>query len=276
MSREVGEIPTVMVTNRMRRRSRDIGEALGTSRPTAGDLEGRPYHGDVRPATANTLLGIYQRLEATYDIGGWHWREDSGCLYICLGAILVQHTAWANVERALARLRDVGAFSIEAIAELPEAQLADLVRAAGLPLQKARRLEHFAALVQRYGGPEALFSLPLHELRAVLLATEGIGLETADAIMLYAAGCPVFMVDAYTVRLFRRLGLGPEGNGYGAWQGWFEERLPRDADLYRRYHAAIVLHSKSACRARPRCRRCVLLDACPTGQQTAAATLRNR
>jgi endonuclease-3 related protein len=218
--------------------------------------------------SADTLLDICRRLEAAHDITGWHWRDDTGWLETCLGAILVQHTAWTNVDKALARLRDAGAFSLPAIAALAEADLADLVRPAGTPVQKARRLKHFAALVERCGGPERFLSLPLEELRAVLLATHGIGPETADAIALYAARRPVFVIDAYTVRLFRRLGLGPEGGRYETWQRWFEERLPRDGDLYRRYHGLIVLHCKSTCRVRPRCPDCCLLDACPTGHST--------
>src|SRR3989304_5664560 len=77
----------------------------------------------MRPSATDTLLAIYRRLEATYEIDRWHWREDSGWLETCLGAILVQHTAWANVERALARLREAGALSLEAIAALGEAEV---------------------------------------------------------------------------------------------------------------------------------------------------------
>ena len=229
-------------------------------------------------AAWDDLLDVYRRLETAYDIDGWHWRPDAGWLYICLGAILVQHTAWANVERALARLREAGAFSLEAVSALPEDDLAELVKGAGMPLQKARRLKAFAALVERFGGPQRLFALPTAELRAALLATHGVGPETADGIMLYAAHRPVFVIDAYTVRLFRRLGLSPAGGRYEAWQRWFEERLPVDADLYRRYHAAVVLHSKNTCRARPRCRGCVLLECCPTGlgHGPAAQGIRNR
>src|SRR3972149_12165753 len=108
----------------------------------------------------NTLLDIYRRLEAAYDIDAWHWRDDTGWLEICVGAVLVQHTAWTNVERALARLRGAGALSLAAIAALLEAELADLVRPAGMSQQKAHRLKQFAALVERCGGPGRLLFLP--------------------------------------------------------------------------------------------------------------------
>jgi endonuclease-3 related protein len=218
-------------------------------------------------ATSEALLETYRRLEAACRVDGWHWRADSDWFEVCVGAILVQHTAWANVEKALGRLRDAGAFSLEAVVSLSEEELAELVRPAGMPLQKAKRLKAFAALVERQGGAEGLFSLPTDQLRAALLATHGIGRETADAVLLHAAGRSVFVVDAYTVRLFRRLGLGPEGSRYDTWQRWFQKHLPEDRELFRRYHAAIVLHCKETCRARPRCPGCCLLEVCPTGLQ---------
>jgi endonuclease-3 related protein len=223
-------------------------------------------------ATCEALLEIHRRLEAACHVDGWHWRADSEWFEVCVGAVLVQHTAWANVERALARLREAGAFSLQAVVSLTEEELADLVRPAGMPLQKARRLKAFAALVERHGSPQGLMALPTDQLRAALLGTYGVGRETADAILLHAARRPVFVVDAYTVRLFRRLGHGPEGNRYDTWQRWFQERLPEDRELYRRYHAAIVLHGKETCRARPRCAGCCLLEVCATGREMAAAT----
>ena len=223
-------------------------------------------------ATSEALLEIHRRLEAACRVDGWHWRADSDWFEVCAGAILVQHTAWANVERALARLREAGAFTLQAVVSLTEDELADLVRPAGMPLQKARRLKAFAALVERHGGAQGLMALPTDELRAALLGTYGVGRETADAILLHAARRAVFVVDAYTVRLFRRLGHGPKGSRYDTWQRWFQERLPEDRELYRRYHAAIVLHGKETCRARPLCVGCCLLEVCATGREMAAAT----
>jgi endonuclease-3 related protein len=222
-------------------------------------------------ATSEALLEIHRRLEAACRVDGWHWRADSDWFEVCVGAVLVQHTAWANVERALARLREAGAFSLQAVVSLTEGELADLVRPAGMPLQKARRLKAFAALVERHGSAEGLLALPTDQLRAALLGTYGVGRETADAILLHAARRPVFVVDAYTVRLFRRLGLGPKGNRYDTWQRWFQERLPEDRELYRRYHAAIVLHCKETCRREPLCAGCCLLEVCATGREPVAA-----
>jgi endonuclease-3 related protein len=205
---------------------------------------------------------VHQRLLARYDIGGWHWRVDTPALEICLGAILVQHTNWANVERALAKLREAKAISLETIDALSEAALAELVRPAGTPIPKARRLKAFADLARRAGGLEALLAKEPAELRLLLLATYGIGPETADAIRLYAAGKPVTVHDAYTARLFRRIGIGPERDGYDAWQAWLDAELPKDLSVRWANHAAVVLHCKETCLVRPRCDGCVLADIC--------------
>ena len=218
------------------------------------------------------LAEIFARLDAAYDFDGWHWQPNTPRDYICISAVLVQHTSWSNVERALERLQAAGARSLETVLRLSDEEVAALVRPAGTPLTKARRLHALARVAAEQGGLNGLLALPRDELRARLLATHGIGPETADAIVLYAAGHPVFQIDAYTIRIVRRLGLGPDGDRYDDWQRWFEEALPPDVDSYRRYHGLIVLHGKQTCRPTPRCEDCCLLDLCPTGQERAAAT----
>src|ERR1044071_8695551 len=126
---------------------------------------------------AEQLRDVHERLSAYYDLDRLHWRDESTPYEICLGSILVQHTASTNVEKALANLRDAGVDSIEKLASLPDDELAVLVRPSGTPTVKARRLHAFAELVLSYGGFEGLFALPEAELRRVLLATPGIGPE---------------------------------------------------------------------------------------------------
>src|SRR4051812_4279836 len=213
--------------------------------------------------TADTLRDVHARLAAFYDLDRWHWRDETTPYEICLGSILVQHTAWTNVEHALDKLREAGIDSIEKLAALPDDQLAALVRPSGTPTVKARRLHAFAELVLSYGGFEGLFALPADELRCVLLATPGIGPETADVIMLYAARLPVIVHDAYTARLMRRLGLGPDGpDRYDTWRHWLDALLPRDAVYRGKHHAAIVVHCKELCRVKPKCELCPLNDMC--------------
>ena len=208
---------------------------------------------------------MLRRLDAHYELDRWHWRADTPPLDVCLGALLVQHTTWRSVETALERLRTAGVYDLSTILALREAELASIVRPAGLPITKARRLQAFARLAVEAGGLEALLVLPAAELRERLLATPGIGRETADVILLFAAGAAAWVHDAYAERLCRRLGVGPPANSYPAWQAWFEATLPPDLGLYRRLRAAIVVHCKETCRARPVCARCPLLDLCPYG-----------
>jgi len=190
-----------------------------------------------------------------------------------VGAILTQSTAWSNVERALGNLSAAGALSPGGILALSEGELAELIRPSGYYNTKARKLKAFVSLLNaRFDGDlDLLRSLPAGELRSLLLATHGIGPETADSILLYAAGRPVFVVDAYTRRTFSRLGFTPEVDSYDAWQKLFVDSLPSDASVFNEYHALIVRHGKEVCRKRPLCRACPLSATCPIGMSTAAA-----
>jgi endonuclease-3 related protein len=211
------------------------------------------------------LLEMHDRLLRHYDIDRWHWRTETPPLDVCLGAILVQHTAWSNVEKAMANLRAANALSLQTLSALPEEELATLVRPAGTPLTKARRIQVFVNLVLEHGGFDGLFTLPDEELRRVLLATPGIGPETADVILLYAGRKPAIVNDAYTIRLLRRLGTGPEGDRYDTWRAWLDARLPNNVTFRWANHAAIVVHCKETCRVRPLCAECPLTDICTVG-----------
>lgn len=219
----------------------------------------------VESPAHGALMAVYRALDTMHGTRHWHWWPDADPFEVIVGAVLVQNTAWANVEHALTRLRAAGALDPQRMAALPPAKLEDLVRPSGQYRQKARKLRAVLDLIARHGGLSALLALPQDVLRDRLLATWGIGDETADVIVLYAARRPSFVVDAYTKRLFGRLGLGPgEDQPYPAWKAHFEDHLPRDRDLWARYHALIVLHSKHLCRKRaPRCGQCALSAGCP-------------
>ena len=219
---------------------------------------------DARRGARDLLGEIFERLERGYREETWHWAPDyvRGPMDIVAGAVLVQHTNWRNAARALEQLRDAGALDPARLASMPDVEVAPLIAVSGTPTVKARRLQAVAATIVDAGGIDALLALPPEELRARLLATHGLGPESADAIALYAAHRPVFVIDAYTRRMFRRLGIGPQGDGYDAWQRFFHDSLPADAASYQGYHAHIVLHSKAVCRARPRCGECLLADVC--------------
>ncbi len=216
-------------------------------------------------ATTRDLMALYSELDALHAWRGWHWWPDADPFEVITGAILVQNTAWANVERALDNLRAAAALTPQAMAALPEPALEELVRPSGQYRQKARKLRAFLALAARHGGLEALLTLPAAMLRGELLATWGIGPETADAIIVYAARQPAFVIGAYTMRLFSRLDVGPVASrDYATWQAFFTTHLPEDRDTWARYHALIVMHCKHLCRKRaPLCRQCTLSTRCP-------------
>ena len=208
---------------------------------------------------------VYERLARRYGPRGW-WPAD-GPFEVIVGAILTQRTAWTNVEKALANLKHANALSPAAMRALSAAELAQLIRPSGFYRSKARKLLAFLEMLDsRFEGDlDRLLAAPADELRASLLATHGIGAETADAILVYAARQPFFVVDAYSRRTFSRLGVRPARETYDAWQRLFEAPLPRDVALYGEYHALIVEHAKDVCRAAPLCDRCVLAAVCETG-----------
>lgn len=222
---------------------------------------------------AGALASVLATLDATYRGETWHWHPEHvrGPLDVIVGAVLVQHTAWTNAERALEELRSAGAVDAARLAAMTDEELAPMLRVSGTPLVKTRRLRAVARTIVDAGGVAGLLALPRGQLRARLLATHGVGPETADAIALYAAGHRVFVVDAYTQRIFRRIGLGPGANGYDAWQRWFEERLDAStARDFQRHHAHIVMHGKALCRPRPRCGACPLQQCCDEGRGAMA------
>jgi len=208
---------------------------------------------------------VHDRLAARYDVRGW-WPAD-GPFEVIVGAILTQRTAWTNVEKALANLKRAGALSPAAMRALPDGELAELIRPSGFYQSKARKLRAFLDLLDdRFEGDLGrLLATPGDELRPSLLATHGIGEETADAILLYAARQPFFVIDAYTRRTFSRLGVRPGGDAYGDWQRLFEGSLPQDTALYGEYHALIVEHARDACGVEPLCGGCALAAVCETG-----------
>ena len=222
---------------------------------------------DVGPV----LTEVYRRLYRQYGPQGW-WPGD-GPLDVVIGAILTQAAAWNNVERAIQNLKEAGCWSLEAIHHRSQDELADIVRPSGYFNAKARKLKAFAEHVSvKYRGDlEAFLSGPLDTLREELLSIHGIGQETADDILVYAAHRPSFVIDAYTRRIVGRMGLLPEEktSNYRALQALFHDNLPPEADLFNEYHALLDRHAKESCAKVPRCAGCCLRDICATGRREA-------
>ena len=212
------------------------------------------------------LLAVYDGLLSTYGAQHW-WPGDSG-FEMMVGAVLTQATAWANVEQAISNLGSANALTPHAIRVIGQDELAKLIYPSGYYNAKARKLKALAQyLGDRFADDlDAMAREDMDSLRRELLNVHGIGEETADDILLYVARQPSFVVDAYTRRLFWRLGLAPEKGSYGQYRAVFMAHLPSDPELFGEYHALIVRHGRKVCTKTPACEGCCLLEMCPTGQ----------
>ena len=219
---------------------------------------------------ATHLHEIFRRLYEAH--GPQHWWPGENEFEVIVGAILTQSTSWLNVEKALAEMKRAGCWSFQAIAQLDEPELASIIRSSGYYNAKARKLQAFARHVLSRGGLAALFEQDTVSLRSELLSIYGIGEETADDIIVYAAEKPSFVIDSYTRRIVDRMGLSPRsGSGYGAYQQLFHDNLPQDTPLFNEFHALLDHHAKVVCVKRgPRCFDCCLIDLCPTGSGSEA------
>jgi endonuclease-3 related protein len=218
----------------------------------------RRIPGPPRDRVKARLLRLYRALLAHH--GPQRWWPARTPFEVAVGAILVQHTAWAGAARAIAALRAAGRLTPARLAATDPAALGDLVRPAGTWRLKARRLADFTRwLLARAGGDfRELRRAPLGPLRRELLAVPGLGPETADAILLYAADRPVFVADGYTRRVLARHRFFPAGIGYEDARAYLEARLPSDPALFNEFHALLVAVAKSNCRTVPICATCPL------------------
>jgi endonuclease-3 related protein len=217
--------------------------------------------------TGEKIRAFYDLLLAAYGPQGW-WPADTP-FEVAVGAILTQNTNWKNVERAIANLKREGLLSVEALARVDAERLAEVIRPAGYYRVKAKRLKNFIRLLEEPfdGSLDALFALGTASLRETILGVTGIGPETADSIVLYAAHRPVFVVDAYTARVLYRHGLVEGEATYEDLQGLFEGALAEDVGLYQEYHALLVAVGKRHCKkSAPECRGCPLQESLEEGQ----------
>ena len=212
--------------------------------------------------TSKTLPEIYQRLFARY--GPQHWWPGDSPFEVMVGAILTQSATWQNVVKAISNLKNAGKMSPLALRNIPIDELTQLIHPSGYYNAKALKLK---ALVNWLGAScgddlDRLFATDTDTLRLHLLAIHGIGPETADSILLYAGNKPVFVIDAYSRRIFGRLGLTSEKDSYPAYQALFMKNLPVNTRLFNEYHALLVQLGKKACRKPPFCDDCCLSEIC--------------
>lgn len=218
--------------------------------------------------TVDPLEETYERLFKFYGPQGW-WPAGTA-FEVAVGAVLTQNTNWQNVERAIANLKREKALSARAISAMRKSRLARLIRPAGYFNVKAGRLKALVGfIVREHGGSmRRMAGVGTALMRERLLSVHGVGPETADSILLYALGKPVFVVDAYTKRVLSRHGLAWEGISYAECQGLFHRAFPaRGANpgegemvpFFNEYHALFVRVGKERCRPRaPLCGGCPL------------------
>ncbi|MFH1258890.1 MAG: hypothetical protein ABII74_03605 [Elusimicrobiota bacterium] len=207
------------------------------------------------------LLKIYERLFDFF--GSQRWWPAETILEVIVGAILTQNTAWSNVEKAIGRLKQDNLLHLDELVKIPQKKLEGLIHSSGFYRQKAGRLKKFVKYLKQAGREDwkKYFSRDILSLRKELLSQKGIGPETADSILLYAGHKMIFVVDAYTRRIGRRIGLF-DSEDYHWVQNYFQDNLPKRVKLYQEYQALLVALGKNYCRSKPVCPACPLGKIC--------------
>ena len=208
--------------------------------------------------SSQVLMEMYEAMHRRFGHQGW-WPGDTP-LEVCIGAILTQNTNWRNVERAISNLKAAGLLSVSALHAMPHEPLAECLRPAGYYNIKARRLKNLIAHVHESFGDDiaAFLDRSVGTLREELLGVKGVGRETADSIILYAAGKATFVVDTYTHRVLMRHGFISPEDDYERIKEFMESSLVEDVELYNDYHAQLVAVGKQFCKPTPRCAGCPL------------------
>jgi len=203
----------------------------------------------------SSLLAVYLTL---YEHFGWlNWWPGDSAFEVCVGAILTQNTAWDNVEKAINNLKAKNVMSIKTILSAHNEELAQLIKPSGYLNQKAKYLKGFCMFLTK-NRLSKLKKMEMMKARGLVLNVNGVGKETADSILLYALDFPIFVVDAYTKRVFLRVGVVEDDVSYDELQSLFHMELLTDVEFFKDYHAQIVMLAKTYCRKTPKCEECPL------------------
>jgi len=227
-----------------------------------------PYVGTPRPARPGPLArdAALARLlsELARGFGPMEWWPARTPFEVVVGAVLTQNTAWSNVELALARLLARGPLSPARLLRMKREVLAETIRPSGYYNAKARKLAAVSEWYLAAGGLSALRERPLGPLREELLGVHGVGPETADSILCYAAARRTAVVDTYTRRILSRHGFLPADAPYETVRAWLQERLARSQWAYEEFHALFVRAGYANCKPRPDCEGCPATAPSPT------------
>jgi endonuclease-3 related protein len=211
--------------------------------------------------TGEKLYAIYWTLLQRY--GDRHWWPAETPFEMMVGAILTQNVSWANSAIAISNLKDADLLAPHGIRNAPTEKIAPLIKPARFMNLKTKRLKGFVEWYESEFDADIgrMYRIEMWNLRERLLEVDGIGEETADCIILYACNLPIFVIDAYTRRIFGRLGFLHGDPSYGELQLFFMHNLPQDTGLFKDYHAQLVHLAKDICRKKPLCGRCPLKQA---------------
>lgn len=230
---------------------------------------------------AEDLNSIYRLLYKAYGKQGW-WpivdtvsgkseyginapRGETDIFEIAIGAILTQNVAWVNVEKALLSLKKKRLLEPLKLYKAKHEVIAQCITPSGYYNQKTKKIKNFLSWFKDYGFSfEAAAAMKTDSIRRELLVINGIGPETADSILLYGLRRKVFVVDAYTKRIYSRLGIININDGYEEVRSLFQEGISGGVVKYNEYHALIVVHGKDVCKSKPFCDSCCLSQICPT------------
>lgn len=210
-------------------------------------------------AVRNDFIEAYERLFEHFGPQNW-WPGETNC-EILVGAVLTQNTNWSNVAKAIDNLRNAGLLDCSLLASCSLEEISEHIRPSGYYNLKAQRLKNLLAMIDDcYGGNlDCLLVDEWRRARENLLGVKGVGPETADSILLYCGGHPVFVVDAYTHRVFSRHNLVEEETDYATIQETFMGNLPDDPLLFNEFHALIVRVASIYCKkSKPLCEQCPL------------------
>jgi endonuclease-3 related protein len=212
----------------------------------------------LRGLTGDRLMEMYHLMLNHF--GPQHWWPAADALEMMVGAILTQNTSWKNVEKAIKNLKKRSILNIRALHSISVPELAEEIRPAGYFNIKAARLKNLINfIVERYNGDVSMLLTEKTDiLREGLLSIRGVGSETADSILLYAVGRPIFVIDSYTHRILNRHGLADDQASYHELQELFMDNLAEDTGLFNEFHALIVGIGKQYCRRKPLCGKCPL------------------
>lgn len=206
------------------------------------------------------LIQIYEKLFAAF--GHQRWWPAKTPFETMIGAILTQNVSWMNAAQAVRNLEDAGMLDPHLLAAADTAEIARLIVPSRFYNLKAERIREFSGVyVAEFGGdPTTMAAVETGALHERFLSVRGLGKETVDSILLYACEKPVFVVDAYTRRIFSRYGLLPEKASYDKTQHLFAENLSPDVGLFNDYHAQIVHLGSTTCKKSPLCDRCPIRE----------------